>query len=234
MPWTALMAEYEQYCPIAKATEVVGERWTLLVIRELLVGSRHFNDLARGLPGMSRTMLSKRLTRLEALGLVEKHDGSYLRTDACEGLRPIVLALGEWSNTWLLKDPTIEECDLVLLMWWAHRRLNVATLPRAHRTVVHFRFVDAPEQFWVVVEDEERSICLADPGFEIDATVSTDVVTLHKIWHGREPVGAAVKDARLRFSGSKAITRHLPTMLALDPATGLLGDSTSQRPNLYA
>ena len=92
-----------QYCPIAEAAELLGERWTLLVIRELLIGSRKFNDIARGVPGMSRGLLTKRLRNLEAGGLVERLDGNYLPTDACEALRPILLGLGLWAGEWILQ-----------------------------------------------------------------------------------------------------------------------------------
>ena len=132
--------------------EVLGERWTLLVVRELLVGSRKFNDIARGVPGMSRTMLTKRLRHLEAMGLVDRLDNQYLPTEACEELRPAVLGLGQWAAKWLLGDPTADECDALLLMWWAHSRLDTSQLPADRRTVIKFHFTDVVEQFWVVIE----------------------------------------------------------------------------------
>lgn len=228
------MPDYEQYCPIAKATEVLGERWTLLVIRELLLGSTQFNDIARGVPGMSRSMLSKRLRQLEQIGMLERLDSAYLATEQCEGLRPILLQLGQWSMTWLLQDPTAEECDVELLMWWAHSRLDISVLPKDDRVVLMFHIMDVAEYYWVVVEASGPSVCLADPGFDLDATISTDAVTIHKIWHGLEPVGSAVKDGRMVFEGKSAITRHLARLLSLDPNSGLLGASGSgPRPKLY-
>ena len=140
--------DYQQYCPISKAMEVLGERWTLLVVREFLVGSRKFNDIARGVPGRSRTMLTKRL----------------------------------------LRDPTVDECDALLLMWWAHSRLDTSQLPADRRTVMKFHFTDVAERFWVVIEPRGTSICLTDPGFDTDATISTEAPVLHKVWYGRQTI----------------------------------------------
>lgn len=226
--------DYQQYCPISKAMEVLGERWTLLVVRELLVGSRKFNDIARGVPGMSRTMLTKRLRHLEAMGLVDRLDTQYVPTEACEELRPTVLGLGQWATKWLLGDPVAEECDALLLMWWAHSRLDTSQLPADRRTVINFHFTDVAEQFWVVIEPGGTSICLTDPGFDTDATISTESPVLHNIWHGRQTIAAAVKSQNLRFEGKKAITRRLAGLLSIDPATGLLGPGAgAPAPRLY-
>ena len=229
-----MTTDYQQYCPISKAVELLGERWTLLVVRELLVGSRNFNDIARGVPGMSRTMLTKRLRQLEAAGLVDRLDGKYIPTEACEDLRPALLGLGHWAAKWILTDPTAEECDALLLMWWAHSRLDTSQLPDDRRTIIMFHFTDVAERFWVVIEPSGTSICLSDPGFGIDATVSTDAPTLHKIWYGRETISNAIKSGELRFNGTRAITRHLPDILSVDPATGLLGpDGNAPSPRMY-
>jgi DNA-binding HxlR family transcriptional regulator len=214
---------YEQYCPIAKGAELLGERWSILVIRELLAGSRSFNDIARGVPRMSRTMLSKRLRQLQGSGLVERLDSSYVPTTACEELRPVLLGLGHWAATWIMQDPSEDDCDVDLLMWWAHSRFNVASLPTDQRTVVMFHFVDVNERYWTVVERGTCSICLSDPGFETDAFVKTDAPTMFKVWNGREPIEHAIRAGRIRFEGSTTITRRLPDVLRLDPATGLLG-----------
>ena len=229
-----MATEYQQYCPISKAVEVLGERWTLLVVRELLVGSRKFNDIARGVPGMSRTMLTKRLRQLEASGLVERLDGEYLPADACEDLRPALIGLGHWAAKWILTDPTAEECDVLLLMWWAHSRFDTSQLPDNRRTVIMFHFTDVSERFWVVVEPSGTSICLSDPGFDIDAVVSTQAPTLHKIWYGRDTISNAVKSGSLQFEGKQAITRRLPAVLSIDPASGFLGPgANAPAPRIY-
>lgn len=217
-----MVTKYHQYCSISQAMEVIGERWTLLVVRELLSGSRQFNDIARGLPAMSRSMLTKRLRQLEAAGLVERLDGAYLPTQACEELRPALHVLGNWAVKWVMQDPTAEECDAKQLMWWAHSRLDTSVLPAGRRTVLMFHFTDGGERLWIVSEHQGTSICLTDQGFDTDAVIETDALTMHKIIHQRESIQAAVKAGRLRFEGKPAITRHLPKLLNIE-ATGLLG-----------
>ncbi len=226
------MKSYGQYCPIAKAVEVLGERWSLLVVRELLIGSHAFNDIARGLPTMSRTMLSKRLRELEAAGVVERLDGEYQLTPAGQALRPVVFGLGDWCATWLLQDPLAEECDPDVIMWWGHARLNTSPLPD-RRVVLRFVLSDQRRQYWVVVEDMGSSVCLHDPGYEVDATITTDVVTLNRIWYRREPVGAAVRDGRLTFEGPSAITRRLPEVLEIADADVMGATPDAPTPRLH-
>lgn len=224
---------YEQYCPIAKGAELLGERWTILVIRELLAGSRTFNDIARGVPRMSRTMLSKRLRQLEAAGLVDRLDNGYVPTPACEELRPVLFSLGHWAGTWMMQDPTEADCDVELLMWWAHSRFDVTSLPANRRTVLMFHFVDLNERYWTVVERGGCSICLSDPGFETDAVVITDGPTMFKVWNGRQSIDDAIRSGHVRWEGSTAITRRLRAVLRLDPVTGLLGPGGARGPRLF-
>lgn len=184
---------------------------------------------------MSRTMLSKRLRQLESADLVERLAGSYLPTAACEELRPVLLGIGHWAATWAMQDPTEDECDVELLMWWAHSRFDTAALPASPRTVLMFRFADVNERYWIVVERGTCSICLSDPGFETDAFVTTDSLTMFKVWNGREPIDAAIRSGRLQFDGPTPIIRCLPEVLRLDPATGLLGPGGgAPAPRLYS
>ena len=138
------MTGYGQFCPVAKAMELLDERWTMLVIRELLCGSRHFNALRRGVPRMSPSLLSARLRTLTRAGLVERYeDGrqvTYVLTPAGEELRPIVEALGQWGLRWVpeLGD---EDYDPHLLMWDVHRNIDLSAVPPG-RTVLRFTFPD--------------------------------------------------------------------------------------------
>jgi DNA-binding HxlR family transcriptional regulator len=120
---------YGQYCPISRAVEVLGERWTLLIVRDLLCGFTRFNDLARGNPGLSRSLLSRRLRQLEQAGVVEHLDGAYRLTEAGEDLRDVVFRLGEWGARWQFGEPRLDELDPELLLWWAHERLDFSVLP---------------------------------------------------------------------------------------------------------
>ena len=174
---------YGQFCPVAKAMELLDERWTLLVVRELMMGSQHFNDLRRGLPRMSPTLLSKRLQTLVRAGVVERSEEGnrvhYQLSPAGKELEPIVEALGSWGIRWV---PEIgdEDLDPHLLLWDIHRHIAVDALPEG-RTVLQFDFTDVPvasRQWWIVITDEGVDVCDADPGFDVRVAIETGLRTL--------------------------------------------------------
>ena len=174
------MYKYGQYCPIARASEILGDRWTLLIVRDLLLGKRHFNDLERGLPGISRALLAERLRRLQKMGVIEKYPvgrgrkTEYSLTKAGEELQPVVDVLTVWGARWAFGEPEEEELDPVLLMWWMRDRVCVDQLPQ-ERVAVQFDFRGAKkETFWLVLAVEDVSVCLTHPGFEIDVLVTAD------------------------------------------------------------
>jgi putative sterol carrier protein len=173
-------------------------------------------DLARGEPNLSRSLLTKRLRQLERAGLVDRLDGEYHLTDAGEALRPIVFGLGNWAAKYIFGDPRPSELDPELLIWWMHKGIDTAQLPD-RRTVLHFRFADDPRRYWIVVDAQGPSVCDADPGFDVDVTISADVATLHRVWLGREPLTQAMRAGRLAFEGPRALTRRMPDALQLSP-----------------
>jgi DNA-binding HxlR family transcriptional regulator len=212
---------YGQYCPISRALELLGERWTLMIVRDLLVGTTRFNDLARGLPGLSRSLLSKRLRQLERAGLVEKLDGEYLLTEAGRDLQPLVFGFGEWGAKWTFGDPDPVELDPELLVWWMHTRIDATELPD-RRCVLQLLFSDAPERFWLVVESGEASVCVSDPGYEVDVVIRSDLASLYEVWLGRVPLRKALRDGRVEFSGPSALTRRMPAVLQLSPVAEIV------------
>ena len=207
---------YGQYCPISRALDVLGERWSLLILRDMLVGATRFNDLARGLPGLSRSLLTKRLRQFEREGLVERLDNQYLLTEAGLGLEPIVFGLGAWGARWTFGEPNPKELDAQLLVWWMHTRLDTSDFP-GKRHVLHIRFTDDRRRFWVVIESGLPSVCLADPGFEVDVTITSDVGSLYEVWLGRLPIRAALSTGRLDFAGPATLTRRMPAVFRLSP-----------------
>jgi DNA-binding HxlR family transcriptional regulator/putative sterol carrier protein len=207
---------YGQYCPISRALDVLGERWSLLILRDMLVGTTRFNDLCRGLPRLSRSLLAKRLRQFERAGIVERLGNEYVLTDAGRGLEPIVFGLGEWGARWTFGDPSPEELDPDLLVWWMHQRLDTSPLP-GKRHVLHVRFTDDPSRYWIVIERGVPSVCLTEPGFDVDVTVTADLATLYEVWLGRLPVRDAVKQGRLEFEGPTALTRRMTTVFQLSP-----------------
>jgi DNA-binding HxlR family transcriptional regulator len=213
------MTRYGQFCPVAKAMELLDERWTLLVVRELLMGSRHFNDLRRGVPRMSPALLSKRLQTLIRAGVVERreHGGrvTYVLTDAGEELRPVVEALGQWGVRWM---PELGDADLDprLLMWDMHRGLDLDAMPDG-RTVLHFRFTDVPAptaRWWLVVDADGVDVCDTDPGHQVTLAVATPLATLTDVWRGELAWPAAMR-AGLQVEGAAWARRALPRWLRL-------------------
>lgn len=222
------MDSYGQFCPVALASQVLTRRWTPLVIRELLCGSTRFNDLRRGVPRMSPSLLSTRLDELQAAGIVERRtDGddhpTYHLTHAGEELRPIVEAMGRWGRRWISGDLTDEELDADLLMWDLRRRLDASKAP-AGRTVVRFRFPDQREErrdYWVVVESGEVDLCWQDPGHEVDLVVEADLATMTGVWVGDYEFGDVLRRREVELRGPTSLRRSFPDWLGLSMFAGV-------------
>ncbi len=213
------MIEYGQFCPIAKASEVLGERWTNLVVRELGAGSETFNDLRRGLPLMSPSLLSARLKSLEQAGVVTRSENKrkvrYALTEAGRELKPILLALGTWGQRWVSTEFNPEDLDPSMLMWDIHRTMK-ADYFDADRTVLMFEFQDYTSKFrrwWLVVESGEVDVCMKDPGHEVDLHVTTNVETLTRIWLGNLSYSKALGTKLLQMSGSSRLKRDVRNWL---------------------
>jgi DNA-binding HxlR family transcriptional regulator len=214
------MKGYGQFCPVAKACEVFGERWTPLVVRELMCGSTHFNEIRRGVPLMSPSLLAKRLRQLEAAGIVERltddtgRNVEYRLTRSGEDLQPIVQMLGMWGARWVESTLTSEEnLDAGLLMWDIRRTLDISQLPAAGRAVIKFRFTDVPKAkslWWLVADGDEFQLCLTDPGHEIDMLVDTDLRTLTRVWIGEEDLSAGLRAGTVRGHEQPQLVEHLP------------------------
>jgi DNA-binding HxlR family transcriptional regulator len=206
------MRSYAQYCPVAKATEVLGDRWTLLIVREMLGGASGFNELQRGLPGISRSVLTDRMRALERAEVVERRTGpkgrtlEYRLTSAGRDLEPVVQSIGEWGATWSFTDPRREELDPALLVVWMARHVDRRRLP-PDRTVVRFDFRKPKRRFWMVLEHSEVSVCLQHPGFDVDLEIDVDTATLYRVYLGRVELGGAMRAGQLTMSGPRALQR---------------------------
>jgi DNA-binding HxlR family transcriptional regulator len=215
---------YGQFCPVAMAAEILCTRWTMLVVRELTAGSTRFNELVRGVPRMSRTLLSQRLRELEAAGIVERRareeEGvqEYRLTSAGRDLGAVVEAFGLWGQKWVEADVTLKNLDPSLLMWDMRRNLDPTPLPPA-RTVVQFDYPELPpakRRWWLVVEPGgEVDLCSSDPGFEVDLYVTTDLRTMTAIWMGLTTVAGAAP--RIALDGRRDIARDMQLWLGLSP-----------------
>jgi DNA-binding HxlR family transcriptional regulator len=207
------MSTYGQFCPVAMASEVMTERWTPLVVRELLCGSTRFNDLRRGVPLMSPALLSKRLKTLERVGVVERQGSEYHLTPAGQELRGVIEALGVWGQRWARGDVIEKGYDASLLMWDIHRSIDVEKTPQM-RVVVFFHLegsTDKKSRFWLVLDAGNADLCLTDPGHDVDIVVNGHISTMIDYWMGRVRFNQAVKNGDLEVTGPARLVRELPT-----------------------
>ena len=213
--------EYGQFCPVAKATELIGEKWSLLVIRELLMGGTRFNELQRGLSHISPTMLSKRLDSLTEHGLVlkKKIPGQkgfeYFPTKSCQELLPIIRNLGDWGMRWARSNLTEKDYDVELLMVYLKRSIIKDQLI-GKETVIRFKFTDIKEypDWWLVVTDDEIDLCVNDPGKEVDVYFTATVKTMADIWMGDTTYKKATREDHLKIVGDRHLTRNITSWMA--------------------
>ena len=214
---------YGQYCPVARAAELLADRWTLLIVRELLADIHRFNDLDRGLPGLSRALLVDRLRRLERMGVVERRTGperrpnEYHLTRAGRQLQHVIDVFGGWGARWAFGDPRPSELDPVVLLWWMKRRVHSHRLPPG-RTVIQFDFHGGRAgSYWLVLERTDVSVCLQHPKFEIDLRVSADIAVFYRVWLGRIRLGEALQRGSVRLDGRQAAVRSFAHWFAWSP-----------------
>ena len=216
------MRGYGQFCPVAKASEILAERWMPLVLRELLCGSRRFNDLRRGVPLMSPSLLSKRLKELERAGVVERRaagpgNTEYRLTPAGEELRPVIERLGEWGQRWVRERFGREDLDPAILMWDLRRAAKPEEFP-PERTVIMFEFPDAPavkRRYWVINDHSGVDVCISDPGFEPDLYVTVPIAEMARIWLGDRSITKALSTGKMKVTGPAHLKRRLRAWLGL-------------------
>ncbi len=206
---------YGQFCPLAMAAEFLCKRWTILILRELLLGSVSFNDISRGVARMSRTLLSKRLKELEFRGLVKKvvksnnRDTCYELTVSGKSLSVVVFGMAEWSQEWLHIEPSLENVDADHLMWSIRRSARYhPDLPSTF--IVHIFLSDQDAQHqngWLIFEDGEIDLCIIDHDFEVDVQIDTTAVVLTKVWMGWSHFSDAVESGELKLKGPSAYTK---------------------------
>ena len=218
-----MTSEYGQFCPVAKAAEILGERWTPLVLRELICGSTRFSELRRGVPLMSPSLLSKRLKTLERAGVIERRSEAqsggveYRLTEAGEELRPVIEQLGVWGKRWTRSGLESGDLDPGLLMWDIHRRVDIGKVP-AGRTVVAFELLDvfnSMRRWWLVLDPGGVDLCLKDPGYPVDLKVKTGLRTLTAVWNGDLALKSATASGKLVLDGPRRLVRAFPSWLKL-------------------
>lgn len=225
-----MTSSYRQFCPVAMAAEILSKRWTLLVLRELIAGSTRFNELRRGVPRMSPTLLSARLKELEASGILRilldsagPGQNEYSLTESGRDLAAVIESVGVWGQRWIEADLSLDNLDPALLMWDMRRNLNTSPLPD-NRSVINFIYSDLPDSqknWWLIVEPTGSvDLCYVDPGFEVDLFVTSDLRSMTAIWLGLSTVGKAVVEGKVYLDGDQAIASHMQQWLGLSHFAG--------------
>ncbi|MGD9935524.1 MAG: winged helix-turn-helix transcriptional regulator [Dehalococcoidia bacterium] len=222
------MRPYAQYCPIAKTAEIIGDRWSLLILRDMLVGAHRFNDLARGLPGISRGLLSARLRDLQSSGLIARAQTGYELTSAGLDLKELVFAMAEWGAKWAFPDPEPEDLDPDLLVWWMHGQID-QDLARDSNVVIAIDFTDCNAHYWLVVEPHDVSVCLTDPGLVVDLVLTSTLRTMYLVWLGRTEIGPALLSGDIELAGDPTVVRAFARSLRLSPVSGFVRAAEAAR-----
>jgi DNA-binding HxlR family transcriptional regulator len=216
---------FGQFCPVAVACEVLAERWTPLVLRELWAGAQHFNEIHRGIPLISRPLLARRLRDLEAAGVITMESLSsgrghrYCLTEAGREFQPIIDALGTWGQRWTVRVDR-KNLDPAFLLWNMRRRIALDNLP-VRRVVVRFKFSGvAPTYrgrrvFWLMLERTQVDLCIDDPGFEVDLYVEADLAAMAQVWLGDVPFGSTLRSGKVRLIGPHNLAHAFPSWLKL-------------------
>jgi DNA-binding HxlR family transcriptional regulator len=221
------MTTYGQFCPVALGAEIVAERWTPLILRELLLGERCFGDIHRGVPRISRNLLTQRLDSLRRSGIIEQFAAEgrrrhlYRLTVAGRALGPVIDALGVWGYNWASKDLEDEHLDPDFLMWSLRRMVRMDALPD-ERVVVQFRFRrHADRLYWLVLQRPDVDLCLYDPGYEVSLEVEGTVAALARVCLGQMDLPGALKAGEIEVRGAPRHRRALSSWLGVTRFAGL-------------
>ena len=212
--------QYGQFCPIAKATEILGDRWTFLIIREILNGGSRFSQLQRGLGTISPALLTDRLKTLADYGLIVRRKipgqrgHEYFPAGACEALGPILQSLGEWGMRYAKDHLVDEDYDVELLMLYLERTIAVDKLPGSS-IVLRFEFEDMKKEriWWLVVTVSIVDVCVKDPGHDVDIFIKTTVRIMTDVWLGHKTYKLAIKEGVLDIVGPSGLVRSVNSWL---------------------
>ncbi len=219
---TPTSSTYGQYCPLALAAELLCRRWSILVISRVLDGCRTYSEIHRGVPKISPSLLSTRLSELEDAGLIrrEKIKGEkryrYLPTDAGADLEPVINSMAVWGQQWS-RDMKMDDLDPAFLAWSMSTRIDIDAMPPG-RTVIEFEFSGTPaglRRFWLISEDGKIDMCLKDPGYETDLYVRSNMRRFVEAWRGFRDLRAEIRAGTIRLTGPKALRSAFPNWMLL-------------------
>ena len=214
---------YGQFCPVAKAGELLGERWMLLVLRELFLGSHRFSEFQRGLSRISPSLLTKRLNQLEHAGIVvRKRQGGrkgyeYYLTPAGNELKPLIEHLAVWGMRWARGQLRDEELDVEFLMWDIQRRIQLDHIPDGE-TIFCFIFDDIErfKNWWLVIKDDSVDLCTENPGLDVDLYISSSLRVLVEVWEGDIGINTAQRNQMIKTQGDALLAKTMPDWLGIN------------------
>lgn len=218
------------YCPVAEAADVLGDRWSLLVLREMVSGATRFNEIERGLPGISRALLVKRLRHLVTRGVIDAvplpsgRGNEYHLTAAGRDLAPVVATIAGWGARWLLDEPSETDLDPHFLIWAMHRRVNRDRLPPGRTTMRFDVLHEKRDVIWMLLSPEEVSVCKTDPGFEVDVQVTVHGNALLRVWAGWSELADVIADGRVIVHGRPTLVRRWASWFAWAPYRPVIRD----------
>jgi DNA-binding HxlR family transcriptional regulator len=229
------MTAYGQFCPVALGAEIFAERWTPLILRELLLGGRSFSDIHRGVPRISRNLLTLRLESLRRSGIIEQvqtdteRRHQYRLTLAGRALGPVIDALGTWGYNWASKDLEDERLDPDFLMWSLRRMVRMDALPD-ERVVVVFRFRRHPDRYyWLVLQRPDVDLCRYDPGYEVSLEVEGTVAAFAHVCLGHVGLVQAMRQGDIDVRGAPRYRNALPSWLGVTRFASLAKNATAAR-----
>jgi DNA-binding HxlR family transcriptional regulator len=217
---------YGQFCPVAMAAEIFCTRWTPLILREMFCGTTRFNELRRGVPRMSPTLLSKRLKEMREAGIIQDvpaphgNGFEYHLTAAGEDLRDLVMGLGFWGQRWVDSKLSLKNLDPTLLMWDMRRWLDPKPLPKSRCTIAftYTDVADARRTYWLVVEPGGNvDVCYSDPGFDVDLFVTSTLRAMTAVWMGVTTVKQEIENKELELEGDRVVATTMQLWLGLSP-----------------
>ena len=230
------MKQYGQFCPIAKSAEIIGDPWSILIVRELLLGSSRFSTLQKGLPKISPTVLTTRLKELEERGVILKRringqrGHEYRLTPAGRELEAVVQALAVWGMRWARDEMGSEDLDVTFLMFDIQRNLDPSKLPDGE-TVLCFAFPDLDTfgRWWLICGGSDVDLCYQDPGKDVDCYVTSSSRDLIGAYMGDVPVQAALKSEAITVVGERHLQRSFSKWFPLASTAGVKRPTQEER-----
>ncbi len=225
-----MISGYRQFCPIAKASEILAVRWTPLILREFMAGAHTFNDVHRGVPLISRAVLVTRLRELEREGIIERRPRAggkgheYWLTPAGDAFRPVVNALGHWGLNHARDRIRSNDLDPTILLWGFRRRVALDALPN-RRVVIRFEFSGVPANrtkyrtLWLVLERTSADVCAKDPGHDVDLVFRGKIADFVAVYLGHAR-WRDVRNKAITVEGNPALAARAPAWLRLDKVVG--------------